>query len=429
MDLDAAHFGGLHRAFAFSHQIAIPKRSPERLPRRIGALECAAVPERAKPRKNPREGAFMQTRSPPFRADHVGSLVRPPELVQARADYTAGKKTAGELHAVEDSAIRDAVKLQQDVGLQCVTDGEFRRTMWHIDFYKGIGGFTPSGATNQVPFHNKGGEVPLTVEDVRVTGKLRLDKIVFADDFKYLQSAADGAMPKLTIPSPSVLHRRMASSFVDKDVYADMDTFWEDLSDAYRQEVVGLGKLGCTYLQIDDTSFATVCDPEQREHITKMGGDGERAHEYYISLINDAVSARPDGMAITMHTCRGNYKGAWFAEGGYDYIAEAMFNELNVDGFFLEYDDERAGGFEPLRFMPKDKIAVLGLVTTKSATLESKADILRRIDEAAKVIPLEQLCLSPQCGFASVVDGNTGSIAEQRAKLELIVEIAGEVWA
>ena len=370
----------------------------------------------------------MQRSRPPFRADHVGSLVRPPELVQARADHAAGKKTAAELRAVEDAAIKDAVRLQQEVGLESVTDGEFRRTFWHLDFYKGIAGFTDTGGKNKVPFHNKAGDVPVEVDDVRVTGKLHLDKVVFGEDFKFLQSVADGATPKLTIPSPSVLHRRMASSFIDEAAYDEMDRFWEDLSEAYRQEVVGLGKMGCTYLQIDDTSFATVCDPEQREHITKMGGDGEHAHEIYIALINDAVGARPDGMSITVHTCRGNYKGGWFAEGGYDYIAEAMFNELNVDGFFLEYDDERAGGFEPLRFMPKDKIAVLGLLTTKSAALEAKDDILRRIDEAAKVLPLEQLCLSPQCGFASVVDGNTGGIAEEKAKLELIVEIANEVW-
>jgi 5-methyltetrahydropteroyltriglutamate--homocysteine methyltransferase len=364
--------------------------------------------------------------SPPFRAEHVGSLLRPPELVKAREDRAAGRIDAARLRTIEDKAIAAAVRMQEELGLQGVTDGEMRRQTWHMDFYQRIAGLETLGERVTLPFRNEAGEVPATLEAVRIASRLRLDKTIFAEDFQYLKSVAR-ATPKLTIPSPSVLHRRGGKG-VDPKIYPDPAAFWADLAGVYRAEIAALAKLGCTYLQIDDTSFATLCDPAHRQLMTEAGSDGEHLHLTYIKLMNDALKGRPPGLTVTTHTCRGNFRSAWFATGGYDFIAEPLFTTLNVDGFFLEYDDARSGGFEPLRFVPKGKLAVLGLVSSKRAALESKDDLKRRIDEAAKFLPPDQLCLSPQCGFASTLEGNALTQEQQWAKLRLVAETAREVW-
>ena len=370
---------------------------------------------------------------PPFRAEHVGSLLRPRDVTQARDDFAAGRIGAPDLRAIEDRAIRAAVKKQEELGLGAVTDGEMRRRSWHMDYFYGIGGLEKVDEKVEVPFHNEGGDFSFSIEGLKIAGKLRLDQTIFGEDFAYLKSVAHG-VPKLTIPSPSVMHRRggrLLDRTANPDVhriYADVDAFFDDLSAVYADEIERLGKLGLTYLQIDDTSWASLCDPEQRRQMTTSGSDGERVHLTYIRAINDALKRKPKDMAVVTHTCRGNFRSSWIASGGYDFIAEPLFSELEVDGFFLEYDDARSGGFAPLRFMPKGKMAVLGLVTSKKGALERKDDLKRRIDEAAKYVPLEQICLSPQCGFSSTVEGNILSEEEQWAKLRLVVEVAREVW-
>jgi len=367
--------------------------------------------------------------SPPFRADHVGSLLRPPRLLQARDDHAAGRISAEELHAVEDQAIRDVAAMQEEVGLQSVTDGEFRRASWHMDFIYQIGGVSKAPGNMAVRFRNASGTIEFTPAALHIDSKIRLEKTIFAEDFTYLQSVASPSQtPKLTIPSPNMVHYRGGPAVLDPDVYGEMDEFWNDLAAAYAQEVRRLGDLGCTYLQFDDTSLAYLNDPAQRAEIAERGEDAEHLHLRYIKQINTALAAKPAGMAVTTHMCRGNFRSSWVAEGGYDFVAEALFSELAVDGFFLEYDDERSGGFEPLRFVPKGKMVVLGLVTTKRGELESKDALKRRIDEAARYVPLDQLCLSPQCGFSSTVEGNVVSYDQEVAKLRLVVETANDVW-
>jgi 5-methyltetrahydropteroyltriglutamate--homocysteine methyltransferase len=369
--------------------------------------------------------------TPPFRADHVGSLLRPPELQAARAQFAAGQIGAAQLRAAQDEAIDEVVALQQDVGLQSATDGEFRRAAWHLDFIYQLGGVSKAASNLTLRFRNAGGGVEFTPAATRVDGKVRLDHTIFADDFRYLESVATsgtGATPKLTIPAPSMVHYRGGPASIDRAIYPDLEEFWTDLSAAYAEEVCRLGALGCTYLQMDDTSLAYLNDPEQRAVIAGRGEDADHMHLRYIRLINDAIAGRPPGMTVTTHMCRGNFRSSWVAEGGYDFVAEAVFGELDVDGFFLEYDDERSGGFEPLRFVPKGKMVVLGLVTTKRGELESKDALKRRIAEAARYVPLGQLCLSPQCGFSSTAEGNLLTREEQAAKLRLIVETAAEVW-
>jgi 5-methyltetrahydropteroyltriglutamate--homocysteine methyltransferase len=366
--------------------------------------------------------------SPPFRADHVGSLLRPRRLLQARDDFAAGKITAADLRGVEDEAIREVVALQQDAGLRSVTDGEFRRASWHMDFIYQIGGIAKAPGNLAVKFQNADGKIEFTPAAIHVNGKVGLDKTIFGEDFTFLQSAAGASVPKLTIPSPNMVHYRGGLAAIDKGVYPDVEEFWSDLAAAYAEEVRRAGEQGCAYLQFDDTSLAYLNDPAQRAEISARGEDAEHLHLRYIKQINAAVKDKPAGMAITTHLCRGNFRSSWAASGGYDFVAEALFSELDVDGFFLEYDDERSGGFEPLRFVPKGKQVVLGLVTTKRPELESKDDLKRRIDEAAKYVPLEQLCLSGQCGFSSTVEGNALTIDEEIAKLRLIVETAREVW-
>jgi 5-methyltetrahydropteroyltriglutamate--homocysteine methyltransferase len=368
--------------------------------------------------------------TPPFRADHVGSLLRPPSLLDARAAFDAGRIDADALRAAEDEAIRDAVAMQREVGLQSVTDGEFRRATWHMDFIYQLGGIEHAAGDLKVQFRNDAGTVEWTPAALHIGEKVHLDHTIFADAFSFLRDAAsDEQTPKLTIPSPNMVHYRGGRAAVDESVYPDMAEFWSDLCAAYADELRALGELGCTYLQFDDTSLAYLNDPAQREQIKQRGGaDVEHLHEQYVRNINRALEGRPDGMAVTTHLCRGNFRSSWAAEGGYDFVAEALFGGLGVDGFFLEYDDARSGGFEPLRFVPEGKFVVLGLVTTKRGELESKDLLKRRIEEAARYVPIEQLCLSPQCGFSSTVEGNALTADEQRAKLELVVATAAEVW-
>jgi 5-methyltetrahydropteroyltriglutamate--homocysteine methyltransferase len=362
---------------------------------------------------------------PPFRADHVGSLLRPKHLLEARDKLDKGEITAAELRRIEDAAIRHAVKRQEDVGLKSITDGEFRRRSWHMDFICRIGGVVTAG-TQVRPFHNEKGDVKNEIEVPKVVGRLRLEQPIFAGDFQFLKSITK-ATPKFSIPSPSMLHG-LGSTLEDKSVYADPEDFWHDLAKVYIDELRALDRLGCTYLQIDDTMFATLADPEYRKKINPLAGAQEQLHKTYIRLLNDSLAGRPPGMTVCVHTCRGNHRSAWVAAGGYDPVAEAVFNELNVDAFFLEYDDERSGSFEPLRFVPKGKIVVLGLLSSKKGALEKRDDVKRRIDAATKYIDLDQLAISPQCGFASTLLGNLLSEDEQFAKLALVVEMAREVW-
>jgi 5-methyltetrahydropteroyltriglutamate--homocysteine methyltransferase len=366
--------------------------------------------------------------TPPFRADHVGSLLRPKRLLQAREDRAAGKIDDDELHALEDEAIREVVAMQEDVGLQSATDGEFRRASWHMDFIYELDGITKEAGHIAVKFFNADGEIEFTPAALHVDGKIGVSKTIFGDAFAFLQRTVTHARPKLTIPSPSMVHYRGGKAAVDPNVYASLDEFWADLTAAYAEEVRRLGELGCTYLQFDDTSLAYVNDPHQREYVASIGGDPERQHVEYIRHLNEALAHRPDGMAVTTHLCRGNFRSSWAAEGGYEFVAEALFNELEVDGFFMEWDDERSGGFEPLRLVPKGKQVVLGLVTTKRGELEDKDLLKRRIEEASQFVDIDQLCLSPQCGFSSTFEGNELSYDEQVAKLRLVVEVADEVW-
>jgi 5-methyltetrahydropteroyltriglutamate--homocysteine methyltransferase len=366
--------------------------------------------------------------SPPFRADHVGSLLRPQRLLMARDDFAAGTITAADLRAVEDEVIPAAIGMQEEVGLQSATDGEFRRASWHMDFIYALGGVSKAPGHLTVKFHNAAGDIEFTPASIHIDGQLRIVDTIFADAFVFLRDHVRTAVPKLTIPSPNMVHYRGGPASVDAAVYPDMEGFWADLSAAYADEVRRLGELGCTYLQFDDTSLAYLNDPAQRAEISERGEDADHLHLRYIKQINDAVKDKPAGMAITTHMCRGNFRSSWVASGGYDFVAEALFSELNVDGFFLEYDDERSGGFEPLRFVPPGKMVVLGLVTTKRPELESKDDLKRRIDEAAKYVPLDQICLSGQCGFSSTSEGNALTYDQQVAKLRLIVETAQEIW-
>ncbi|MGE4012530.1 MAG: 5-methyltetrahydropteroyltriglutamate--homocysteine S-methyltransferase [Alphaproteobacteria bacterium] len=369
----------------------------------------------------------MTPMTPPFRADHVGSLLRPPELLAARAAYQKGELAADKLRAIEDQAIRDAVRMQEDLGFKVATDGEMRRGSWHMDFLYQIGGVVKAETNLKIQFKNETETLEFTPPMARVAAKLRFDKIIFADDFKFLKSVTK-ATPKLTIPSPNMIHYRGGRSAIDAVTYPTMDQFWKDLSAVYGTELSELGKLGCTYLQIDDTSLASINDPKQRDYVASIGGDKETQHLTYIRVINDALKQKPAGMTVATHLCRGNFRSSWLCEGSYDYVAEALFGELAVDAYFLEYDDDRSGGFEPLRFIPKNKHVVLGLITTKKAALENKPEIKRRIDQAAKYVPLDRLSLSPQCGFSSTVDGNAVGYRDQVAKLRLVAEIATDVW-
>lgn len=365
----------------------------------------------------------------PFRADHVGSLLRPPALIRARSDHAAGRLPDAELRGVEDDAIRDAVAMQESVGLQASTDGEFRRTSWHMDFLYQLDGVTSSAdSAVEVAFRNASGDLTFSSMSLVIDRRIGLSTTIFGDAFTTLAGTVTNSVPKLTIPSPSMLHYRLGGA-PSQDVYPDPDQFWDDLAEAYRREIAALYELGVRYLQLDDTSLAYLNDPQQRASIDARGEDASRMHERYVATINAALRDRPADLRVTTHMCRGNYRSSWAAEGGYDHVAEAVFGGLEVDGFFCEYDDARSGDFAPLRFLPRgEQQVVLGLVTTKSGELEDPDAVKRRIEEATRYVPLEQLCLSPQCGFSSTVEGNELSYEHEVAKLELIVEIARDVW-
>ncbi|WP_428099244.1 5-methyltetrahydropteroyltriglutamate--homocysteine S-methyltransferase [Candidatus Rariloculus sp.] len=358
---------------------------------------------------------------PPFRADHVGSLVRPPELAEARAQFADGVLTAEELANVEHKAIAAIVRRQESIGLESITEGEFGRDWWHIDFLTQLDGVT-TRANYGPQFGGAGDQPPVAT----VTDKVDCSKPIMVNQFEYLQSIVR-ATPKFTIPSPSMLHIRGGRKAISSDAYPELDEFWADVSAAYRKAIVWFAAAGCSYLQLDDVAFSYLCDPAVRENCRRNGDDPKPLARRYADTINSILADKPAGMTVTMHTCRGNFRGAWVAEGGYEAVAEAMFS-IDVDGFFMEFDSARAGTFEPLRFLPEGKKAVLGLVTTKVGKMEKKDLLKRRIDAAARFVPLENLCLSPQCGFSSTHHGAAVSEVGQWRKLELVVDTAHEVW-
>ena len=363
----------------------------------------------------------------PFRADHVGSLLRPQELKDARAKAASGEITRDQLRAIEDKCIRDVVQLQESAGLQSVTDGEFRRAMWHTDFLTGFDGIVPTHSNYAVKFHGKGGETAETSSMLTVSGKVRRSKPIMIDHFAFLKSVTTKTA-KFCMPSATYLHVRGGRNLVDPVAYPDMQEFWHDIATGYQEEIADLAKAGCDYVQIDDVSFAYLCDENICKQIANDGEDPKRLPELYTKIVNTLVAKRPANMTVTIHTCRGNHDSMWMAEGGYDAVAEAFFTEADVDGFFLEYDTERAGGFEPLRFVPKSKMVVLGLISTKSGALEDKDMIRRRVSDATAFVDLDRLAISPQCGFASVDEGNPITPQEQEAKLRLVVDMAREIW-
>jgi 5-methyltetrahydropteroyltriglutamate--homocysteine methyltransferase len=364
--------------------------------------------------------------TPPFRADHVGSFLRPPALLAAREQFRGAKLSREGLREAEDAAIRDVVQLQEDVGLQGITDGEYRRTYFHIDFLEQLAGVETKGGI-AMSFHSSQGNVDFAPPVMRVTSPVRHVKPIQVDDFNFLKSLTHRT-PKVTIPSPTMLHFRGGRDAISRDAYPDLEAFYTDVAAAYGAEIAALGAAGCRYLQLDDTNLAYLCDAKMRDGARQRGDDPDLLPHRYARLINAAIAKRPIGMTVCVHLCRGNFKSAWVAEGGYEPVAEVLFNELAVDGYFLEYDDARSGNFAPLRFVPRGKTVVLGLVTTKLGELESKDDLKRKIDEAAKLVPLAQLCLSPQCGFSSTVHGNAIARDAQAAKLRLVVETSQEVW-
>ena len=363
--------------------------------------------------------------APPFRADHVGSFLRPRELLDARDKAAKGQMTREQLRAVEDRAIAEVVKAQENAGLQGITDGEFRRTYFHIDFLEQIG-----GVKTDIPVTVKrpDGTEELAPPVMKVVGKVRHVKDVQLADFKYLQSQTKRT-PKVAIPSPTMLHFRGGRAGISKEHYPELERdFYEDVAKAYGDELRSLHAAGCRYVQMDDTNLAYLCDDKMREAARARGDDPDELPHRYAAFINRVVAQKPAGMTLCVHLCRGNFKSTWAAQGGYEPVAEALLSEMDVDGYFLEYDDQRSGDFRPLRFLPKGKTIGLGLVTTKLGELESKDMLKRRIDEAATYAPIEQLCISPQCGFSSTVHGNAIAVEAQRAKLRLVVEVADAVW-
>jgi 5-methyltetrahydropteroyltriglutamate--homocysteine methyltransferase len=362
----------------------------------------------------------------PFRADHVGSFLRPPELLDARERFQKGEIDKSALRAAEDRAIRDVVRLQEDAGLQGITDGEYRRTFFHVDFLEQLQGVVTRGGVS-VSFRNEAGTVNFAPPVMAVTDEVRHVKPIQLEDYRFLRSVVTRT-PKVCIPSPTMLHFRGGRAAISQNAYPDLDEFFDDVAAAYRAEIQLLADAGLRYLQLDDTNLAYLCDPKMREGVKARGDDPNELPRQYAKFINAAIAGKPPQMTICIHLCRGNFKSAWVAEGGYEPVAEVLFNDLAVDGYFLEYDDERSGDFSPLRYVPPGKRVVLGIVSSKRAQLEKKDDLKRRIDEAAKLAPLEQLALSPQCGFSSTVHGNEISREVQIQKLRLVVETATEVW-
>src|SRR6201996_1632150 len=366
----------------------------------------------------------MQRATPPYRADHVGSLLRPAALKEARAKRERNEISADALRAVEDREIERVIKKQEETGLKLATDGEFRRSWWHFDFFRGLDGVS-FYEMDAIQFHG----VQTKAEGIKIAGKICFSGHPMLEHFKFLKSHAR-VTPKMTIPAPSTLHFRQGRALISKEVYPTLDPFFDDLAAAYRAAIHAFYDAGCRYLQLDDTAWSMVCDPSEREKSKDRGDDPDTLPKRYARLTNAALQDKPADMAITMHSCRGNFRSTFIASGGYEFVADQLLGNTGLDGYFLEYDTERAGGFEPLRYFPKGKQQlVLGLLTSKNGALEQKDDIKRRIDEASKYVPLDQLCLSPQCGFASTEEGNVLSEEEQWAKLRTIVEIAEEVWS
>jgi 5-methyltetrahydropteroyltriglutamate--homocysteine methyltransferase len=366
--------------------------------------------------------------SPPFRADHVGSLIRPPELIEARKAHQEGKLNAEGLREVQERAIRTVVTMQEDIGLRSITDGEYNRQTWQSDFLHRFENVASVQSKFAMSFHNEKGTTAGRPHMVQVVGKLARTKPIFVEDYRFLHSVTKETA-KITLPSPSIMHFRGGREAISSEAYPDMKEFYADLARVYAEEIGDLADAGCRYLQLDEVNFAYLCDPALRDSIrTSIGEDPNELPHVYAKLINNSIAGKPKDMRVCMHLCRGNFAGNWVAEGGYEPVAEILFNEIDVDGYFLEYDTDRAGGFEPLRFVPKHKRVVLGLVTTKKQAMESKDELKRRIDEATKFLPLEQLSLSPQCGFSSGIGGNTMTIEDEMKKLRLVVEVANEVW-
>jgi 5-methyltetrahydropteroyltriglutamate--homocysteine methyltransferase len=361
--------------------------------------------------------------TPPFRADMVGSLLRTAPLKEARAKFAKGEIDAAALRAVEDREIEKIVKKQEEVGLKLATDGEFRRSWWHFDFYRELDGVEMYQTSEGIHFAG----VDTKAESVRIVGRVGFSGHPHIEHFKFLK-AHTKVTPKMTIPAPSTLHFRQGRQSISRQVYPDLDAYFDDVAIAYQKAIRAFYDAGCRYLQLDDTAWSMICDPKQREDSKKRGDDPDRLPAHYARMTNKALEAKPADMVITMHSCRGNFRSTFIASGGYEFVAQELFGKVNIDGYFLEFDTDRAGGFEPLRQLKGNKIVVLGLVTSKSGRLERKDDIKRRIDEATKYVPLDQLCLSPQCGFASTEEGNVLAEEEQWAKLRMIVELAEEVW-
>jgi 5-methyltetrahydropteroyltriglutamate--homocysteine methyltransferase len=361
-----------------------------------------------------------------FRADHVGSFLRPAALLEARNRFFKTKDiSAEELRATEDAAIREVVKFQEDVGFKVITDGEYRRAYFHIDFLTQLGGVVEKGGL-AIKFHKADGELDYAPPSLKIEGRIRHLRDIQRKDYEFLKSTTP-YVAKVPIPSPTMLHFRGGSAAV-RGVYPDIEEFFADVAAAYRAEIASLAAAGCTYVQLDDTNMAYLCDTQQREAARARGDDPDKLPHLYAKLVNDSIRDRPDNMTIGIHLCRGNFRSSWAAEGGYEPVAESLFNEFDVDAYLLEYDDARSGDYAPLRHVPKGKLVVMGLVTTKLGELESKDDIKRRIDEAAQYMPLEQMCLSPQCGFSSTVHGNDVAVEQQAAKCRLVIETAREVW-
>ena len=366
----------------------------------------------------------MQRALPPFRADHVGSLLRPQHLREARARCDSGEISAQQLKEIEDRAIRDLIAKQEAIGLNGITDGEFRRGFWHLDFLEQLPGVESYPAAQNIQF--QGGLAK--IKGLKITAKIQSGSHPMVEHFKFLKAHVPHKTAKMTIPSPSVLHYRGGRGAVNPSVYPAMEEFYYDLGQAYKKVVTDFGAAGCQYLQLDEVCFPYLCDNEQRDMLRSRGDDPAKLPAIYAGMINAATSGRAPGMRITLHLCRGNFRSMWIAAGGYEPVADVLFNKIDVDAYFMEWDTDRAGGFEPLRLVPKNKQVVLGIVTSKSGALEEKDDLKRRLDEAGRFIDLDQLCLSPQCGFASSEEGNLLTEDEQWAKLRRVVEVAQEVW-
>ena len=372
----------------------------------------------------------MAERTAPFRADHVGSLLRPLSLKALRDEVAAGRESAAALRAAEDAAVREVVALQEHVGLHGITDGELRRTAWHMDFLTRLGGLTSEGRAIPVRFRSAAGNVDFTRPDLAITSRITRPAPIFVEPFRFLASVV-ARVPKLTVPSPAMLFAQLGRANIDRAVYPDLDVYAEDTAAAYRAEIADLYAAGCRYLQLDDVSLAYLCDDEMRAQAKAAGDDPDATLRLAVRTIRATLRDKPADLTVCTHLCRGNFRSSWRAQGGYERVAETIFNELPYDGFFLEFDDARSGDFSPLRFVRKGASGpriVLGLVSSKTGTLEKKDDVKRRLDEAARYVPMDQLCVSPQCGFSSTVEGNAVTVEQQTAKLRLCVDLAREVW-